>query len=112
MNFSSDPIHNIENLTAKNTTKSISIYLLVVMVLIGVLACLPVIKVDISSQSRGVIRAKLDNTSLNSVISGKIKQVSLKNNQLVNKGDTLLIITNSFKLNLKSNKLLLKVIAL
>ncbi len=96
MNFSSDPIHNIENLIAKNTTKSISIYLLVVLVLIGVLACLPIIEVDISSQSRGVIRAKQDNTSLNSVISGKIKQVSLKNNQLVNKGDTLLIITKDY----------------
>ncbi|WP_406683845.1 HlyD family efflux transporter periplasmic adaptor subunit [Seonamhaeicola sp. MEBiC1930] len=96
MNFSSDPIHNLENLIAKNTTKSISIYLLVVITLIGVLACLPIIKVDISNQSRGVVRAKQDNSPLTSVVSGKLTQVHLKNNQQVNKGDTLLIITTDY----------------
>ncbi|MBC3757345.1 HlyD family efflux transporter periplasmic adaptor subunit [Hyunsoonleella sp. SJ7] len=103
MNFSSDPIHNLENLIAKNTTKSISIYLLVVITLIGVLACLPIIKVDISKQSRGIIRAKQDNSPLISIVSGKLTQVRLKNNQQVYKGDTLLIITTD---NIKAQKTL------
>lgn len=93
MNFSSDPIHNLENLSAKNKTKSISIYLIVVLALITVIACLPIIEVDISSQSRGVVRAKQDNVSLNTIVSGKITAVHIKNNQLVSLGDTLLIIT-------------------
>ncbi|TYA78701.1 HlyD family secretion protein [Seonamhaeicola marinus] len=96
MKFSSDPIYNLENLIAKNTTKSISIYLLVVITLIGVLACLPIIKVDISNQSRGVIRTKQDNSPLSSIVSGKLTQIHLKNNQQVNKGDTLLIITTDY----------------
>jgi len=98
MNFSSDPIHNLENLSAKNKTKSISIYLLVVLVLIGFLACLPIIKIDISSQSRGVVRAKQDNVPLNTIVSGKIITNYLKNNQLIKAGDTLLVVTQE-KLN-------------
>ncbi len=96
MNFSSDPIYNLENLIAKNTTKSISIYLMVVLALIVTLTCLPFIKIDISKQSRGIIRAKQDNSPLSSIVSGKLTQVRLKNNQQVNKGDTLLIITTDY----------------
>ena len=103
MNLSSDPIHNLENLSAKNKTKSISIYLIIVLVLIGFLACLPIIKVDISSQSRGIIRAKQDNVPLNTIVSGKITRCHLKNNQLVKAGDTLLIVTRE---NLQTQKAL------
>ncbi|QNK77659.1 HlyD family efflux transporter periplasmic adaptor subunit [Winogradskyella sp. PAMC22761] len=103
MNFSSDPIHNLENLISKNTTKSISIYLLVIISLIGILACLPIIKVDISNQSRGVVRAKDDNNPISSVVSGKLIQVNLKNNQLVSKGDTLLVVAQD---NLNAQKAL------
>jgi len=102
VNFSSDPIHNLENLSAKNKTKSISIYLIVVLVLIGFLACLPIIKIDISSQSRGIVRAKQDNVSLNTIVSGKIITSRLKNNQIVKAGDTLLTITKENLLSQKS----------
>lgn len=103
MKLSTDPIHNLENLIAKNKTKSISIYLLVVWILIGVLACFPIIKVDISSQSRGIVRAKLDNVPLNTIVSGKITHVSLKNNQIIHEGDTLLVVTQE---NLNTQKAL------
>ena len=92
MNFSSDPIHTTENLIAKNKTKSISIYLVVILALIVFLALLPVIKIDISSQSRGIIRSKTDNVPLTSIVSGKIVSINLKNNSHVTKGDTLIII--------------------
>lgn len=93
MNFSSDPIHNLENLTAKNKTKSISIYLVIVVVLIGVICCLPIIKIDISSQSRGIVRAAKENIPLSSLVSGKLIYVNAKNNQNISKGDTLFIIS-------------------
>lgn len=92
MNFSSDPIHTTENLIAKNKTKSVSIYLVVVLVLIVFLALLPIITVEISSQSRGIIRSKTDNVPLTSIVSGKIVSINLKNNSPVIKGDTLIII--------------------
>jgi multidrug resistance efflux pump len=90
MNFSSDPINTTENLYAKNKTKSISIYLVVVLALLVFLALLPVIKIDISSQSRGIIRSKTDNVPLTSIVSGKIIWIKLKNNTQITKGDTLI----------------------
>ena len=90
MNFSSDPINNIENLHAKNKTKSISIYFVVLLALFAFIALLPIIKVDISSQSRGIIRSKTDNVPLTSIVSGKIIWINIKNNKQVTKGDTLL----------------------
>ncbi|CAM3818883.1 hypothetical protein FLBR109950_03130 [Flavobacterium branchiophilum] len=64
MNFSSDPINNIENLIAKNKTKSISIYFVIVLCIITAIALLPIIKIDISSQSRGIIKSYQDNVPL------------------------------------------------
>ncbi|MFT4800793.1 MAG: multidrug resistance efflux pump [Polaribacter sp.] len=93
MNFSQDPINTLENLIAKNKTKSISIYLVIVLALLIFLALLPVIKVDISSQSRGMVRSTTDNVPLTSLVNGKVTFVNLKNNRLVQKGDTLVEIT-------------------
>ncbi len=90
MNFSSDPIHNIENLVARNKTKSKSLYLVLVIALLVALALLPIIKVDISSQSRGIIRSTTDNVPITTIVSGKITWISLKNNGFVNKGDTII----------------------
>lgn len=90
MNFSSDPINTTENLYAKNKTKSISIYLVVILALLVFLALLPIIKIDISSQSRGIIRSKMDNVPLTSIVSGKIIWIKLKNNTQITKGDTLI----------------------
>ena len=93
MLFSQDPIHTIENLTHKNKTKSISIYLVILVTLVVVISSLPLIKIDISSQSRGIIRSTTDNVPLTSLVNGKIVYVNLKNNQLIYKGDTLVQLT-------------------
>lgn len=93
MNFSSDPINNLENLAAKNKTKSFSIYLVVIFSLITFLFSLPFIKIDISSQSRGILRSQTDNVPIATIVSGKITWLSLKNNAFVNKGDTIIKIS-------------------
>lgn len=93
MNFSSDPINTLENLIAKNKTKSVSIYLIVVLGVLVSVALLPVIKVDISSQSRGMVRSNTDNLPLTSLVNGKVIFINLKNNRVVQKGDTLVQLT-------------------
>jgi multidrug resistance efflux pump len=93
MNFSSDPINTLENLISKNKTKSISIYLVLLIAILVSLALLPVIKVDISSQSRGMVRSTTDNLPLTSLVNGKVTFVNLKNNLVVQKGDTLVKLT-------------------
>lgn len=101
MNFSSDPVNTLENLIAKNKSKSFSIYIIIVLSIIVFIALLPVIRVDISSQSRGIIRSKTENVPISSIISGRISYVILKNNIFVTKGDTLLKIAAE---NLQSEK--------
>ena len=93
MNFSSDPINTLENLIAKNKTKSISIYLVLILAILVFLALLPVIKIDISSQSRGIVRSTTDNVPVTSLVNGKVTFVNLRNNGIVQKGDTLVQLT-------------------
>ncbi|WP_337968061.1 HlyD family efflux transporter periplasmic adaptor subunit [uncultured Flavobacterium sp.] len=101
MNFSLDPINTLENLVAKNKTKSFSIYVIIVFAIIIFLVLLPVIKVDISSQSRGIIRTMTDNVPVTTIVSGRVIWLSLKNNNIVQKGDTLIKIS---KENLETDK--------
>ena len=93
MNLSSDPINTLENLIAKNKTKSISIYLVLLLAILIFLALLTVIKIDISSQSRGIVRSTTDNVPVTSLVNGKVTFVNLRNNGIVQKGDTLVQIT-------------------
>jgi HlyD family secretion protein len=102
MTFSQDPIHTLENLTHKNKTKSISIYLVIVVALVVFISSLPLVKIDISSQSRGIIRSTTDNVPLTSLVNGKVVSINLKNNRLVQKGDTLVQLTQE-SLNTEKN---------
>ena len=88
-------LNTLENLIAKNKTKSTAIYAVVVLTVFLFLVLLPVITVDISSQSRGIIRSTTDNVPVTSVVSGKITFVSLKNNAVVHQGDTLIKISKA-----------------
>lgn len=69
MNFSSDPINTLENLIAKNKTKNICIYQVLVSAIIVFLALLPIIKADIKGQSRGIIRNTTDNVPVASHVT-------------------------------------------
>ncbi|OXA83221.1 secretion protein HlyD [Flavobacterium columnare] len=102
MNFSQDPIHTQETLIARNATRSKSLYLVLVVLVLLVLGALPFIYVDISSQSRGIIRSQQDKVPLQTVVSGKIIRCLLKNNKLVKKGDTLVQIAQD---NLQTEKM-------
>jgi membrane fusion protein, peptide pheromone/bacteriocin exporter len=93
MNFSSDPINNLENLIYQNKTKSFSIYLVLVLAVLVCIALLPIIKVDISSQSRGIIRSTTDNVPVTSIVSGRVTWLRLHNNNIVKQGDTLIKIS-------------------
>ena len=73
---STDPINTLENGIAKNKTKSISIYLVLLLTILIFLGLLPVIKMDISSQSRGIVRSTTDNVPLSSLVNGKVTFVN------------------------------------
>jgi HlyD family secretion protein len=70
------------------------IYLTILAMVIIIFVTLPLVFVPISSSSRGVIRSVQENTTVAAVVSGKVINTKLeKNNQLITKGDTLLVVT-------------------
>ena len=101
MKISTDPINTLENGIAKNKTKIISIYLVLLLTILIFLSLFSVRKIDISSQSRGIVRSTTDNVPLSSLVNGKVTFVNLKNNGIVQKGDTLVAITQE---NLNTEK--------
>ncbi|GAL77278.1 HlyD family secretion protein [Algibacter lectus] len=71
------------------------IYVSVLIFITLCLTLLPIIKIPIYTSSRGIILPLEVNTKLNGIISGRIIYTSLvKNNQFINKGDTLLVINS------------------
>ncbi len=83
-------LYTVENLYYRNKVRSISIYTVFLAALVVVFSLLPVIKVDVSTQSRGMVRSVSENVPVSTVVSGKVTFINLRNNQNVQKGDTLL----------------------
>lgn len=85
-----------------------TIYLGILFLIILALLSLPLVKLPISSSSRGVVRSAQENSQITTVVSGKIFQSKLeKNNQAIQKGDTLLVVTAEqldTQKNLQSNQ--------
>ena len=79
----------------KHSSKSKIIYSIILLSIILILGLLPFIKVDIYTSARGIIKPDKERLSVTSLNSGKIIQANLKNNSLVKKGDTLLVLDNT-----------------
>lgn len=88
---------------AQISNKSKIIYVILLIMLFATVTSLPFIYVDVSSQSRGVIRTPFDNTSIQTALYGEIVKYNLIENKSVEKGDTLIML-NIDKLN-EQNKL-------
>lgn len=78
-----------ENYWVKRRTTTKIIYISVICLLLFIIALLPIIHVDISSQSRGNIRSIFENNTLQPIVAAEIKKINITENQRVEKGDTL-----------------------
>jgi HlyD family secretion protein len=83
-------LYTTETLYHRNKVKTFSIYLVVLLAVTAAIALLPVLKVDISTQARGVVRSVSENVPIVAVVSGRVVFINLSNNQNIQKGDTLL----------------------
>lgn len=81
------------------------IYLLVLVLLVSFVVILPLVKVPVTQQSRGVVRSLNENNNIISAVYGQIAENRMYENLLVNKGDTLLVL-NVEKLDNEVNSLL------
>ena len=90
--------NTVECYHARISTRSKAIYGLILILILIVFISLPLVYVDISSQSRGIIRSPFENTTIQSAMYGEVVSYQMLENKAVQKGDTLIIL-NSDKLN-------------
>lgn len=90
--------NTVECYHTRISTRSKVIYILILSMILIVFISLPLVYVDISSQSRGVIRSPYENTTIQSAMYGEVISYRMLENKTVQKGDTLIIL-NSDKLN-------------
>lgn len=84
--------NTVECYHARISTKSKAIYGLLLTMILLVFISLPLVYVDISSQSRGVIRSPYENTTVQSALYGEVISYRLEENKTVMVGDTLLVL--------------------
>ncbi len=68
------------------------IYLALILFLLVLLALLPVIEIDIYTSSPGIIRPFKNRNGIMAPVTSKVHAVGMLENQLVQKGDTLLVL--------------------
>jgi len=90
--------NTVECYHTRISTCSNAIYSLLLVMILSVFVSLPLVYVDISSQSRGVIRSPSENTTIQSALYGEVTSYRMLENKAVQKGDTLIML-NSDKLN-------------
>src|SRR5690606_18314298 len=91
------------------SSRSMIIYSIILIALLLILMLLPFIKVDIYTTARGIIKPDKERLFISSLNSGIIVATNIKNNHLVQKGDTLLVLDNTIineKLKLSSQQIM------
>lgn len=84
--------HTVENLWAEQGPERAWIYWLLLAGVIGALASLPFIEVDLSVRAPGSVRPATERTLLRSAVAGRLDQVFARDNQQVRLGQPLLTI--------------------
>ena len=79
----------------QNTVKSQIIYSSVVLSIIAVIISLPFIFIDVTIQADGLIRPVNEKTEIKPMQSGIVENIYFKENQKINKGDTILSIIST-----------------
>jgi membrane fusion protein, peptide pheromone/bacteriocin exporter len=69
------------------------IYVTVLLALVAGIAATPFIKVDVTTQSRGIVKSSIENNQLQAAVYGEIESINLAENKSVTVGDTLVIIS-------------------
>lgn len=80
----------MESHYSRFSKQSKAIYLLLIAMVITVIISLPFLKIDITIQSRGMIRSQSEPTLIQTPITGQVQKICLRENMKVSIGDTLI----------------------
>ncbi|MDR0332328.1 MAG: HlyD family efflux transporter periplasmic adaptor subunit [Dysgonamonadaceae bacterium] len=84
------------------------VYLFVLLFITAGIISLPFISIEVSTQSRGIIRTQFENNQLQSAVYAQITDIRMVENQPVIQGDTLLVL-NADNINVQINRALERV---
>jgi HlyD family secretion protein len=84
--------NTVECYHARISKRSRAIYNLILLLVLSALVSLPLVYVDISSQSRGVVRSPYENITIQAALYGEVVSYRMAENKTVTKGDTLIIL--------------------
>ncbi len=87
--------YTVEYMKSIYAIKFQAIYWLLLLILVSFIIMLFFVKVDVSTQSRGIIRSKYENVVIKSIVQGRVLTNNIFNNRTVSYGDTLLVIDPS-----------------
>ncbi len=94
----------VEYHLTQNSTKSQVIYITVILAFIVAIALLPFVYINITVQGGGIVRPVTEKTEVKALVSGRVANVFIENEQQVLEGDTVLIV-QSDKLSSQHNLL-------
>ena len=81
---------SIESHYSRFSRHSKIIYLFVIGMILAALIALPFVKIDITIQSRGIIRSQAEPTSIQAPVTGQVQKICIRENMKVTVGDTLI----------------------
>ncbi len=81
---------SLENHYWRFSRHSLIIYLLIIGMIITFLIALPFLKVDVTIQSRGIIRSQSEPTNIQTPVTGQVQEIRIRENLKVATGDTLI----------------------
>jgi HlyD family secretion protein len=87
--------HTVESLYAEHGREQPWTYRLLLVGVIGALASLPFIKVDVSVRAPGMVRPAAERIELRLAASGRIEQVLVRDNESVEAGQALVILAST-----------------
>lgn len=84
----------VESLHAMHGPERVAIYWLILAGVVGAVASLPLIKVDISVRASGLVRPVTERVELKTTVSGRISEVLVRDNETVKEGQRLLVLAS------------------
>ena len=86
---------SIESLQQAHAGNQVVIYWLVLAITATAIACLPLVKVNMSIGAPGQIRPAIERLAVQPAVAGNLKELAVGDNQAVHRGDTLLVIDSA-----------------
>jgi HlyD family secretion protein len=90
--------NTVECYHTRISRRSRAIYVIILLMILAMMGSMPLIYVDISTQSRGIVRSPYENTVVQTAVYGEVVSYRMFENKAVSGGDTLLVL-NTDKLD-------------